>query len=117
MSRIRAALSLGLLKAYKWTLSPVFFALGVRCRHEPTCSEFASGCVTRHGWWPGVWMGIARVVRCRPGGSWGYDPVPETRPKAPLYAPWKLGDWRSGYRGGAACETTPRTGCASSRAE
>jgi putative component of membrane protein insertase Oxa1/YidC/SpoIIIJ protein YidD len=29
-----------------------------------------------HGPFTGVWMGAARILRCRPGGTHGYDPVP-----------------------------------------
>ena len=65
-----------LLKIYKLTLSPAFMALGVRCRHEPTCSEYAAEAVRRHGFVRGGWMGLRRVARCRPGGTHGWDPVP-----------------------------------------
>ena len=65
-----------LLKIYKLTLSPAFMALGVRCRHEPTCSEDAAEAVRRHGFLRGGWLGLRRVARCRPGGTHGWDPVP-----------------------------------------
>lgn len=65
-----------LLKIYKLTMSPAFMALGVRCRHEPTCSEYAAEAVRRHGFVRGGWMGLRRVARCRPGGTHGWDPVP-----------------------------------------
>ncbi|WP_027068353.1 membrane protein insertion efficiency factor YidD [Euryhalocaulis caribicus] len=66
-----------LLKIYKLTLSPAFMALGVRCRHEPTCSEYAAEAVRRHGFLRGGWLGLRRVARCRPGGTHGWDPVPD----------------------------------------
>lgn len=65
-----------LLKIYKLTLSPAFMACGVRCRHTPTCSEYAVEAVCRHGWARGVLLSAGRVLRCRPGGTWGHDPVP-----------------------------------------
>lgn len=89
------------LAAYKLTLSPVFMALGARCRHEPSCSEYAAGAVSRHGAWTGLWMALARVQRCRPGGSSGWDPVPETVPDAPWWAPWRRADWKGPRPSGA----------------
>jgi putative component of membrane protein insertase Oxa1/YidC/SpoIIIJ protein YidD len=29
-----------------------------------------------HGPFTGLFMGIERILRCRPGGTHGYDPVP-----------------------------------------
>ena len=51
------------------------------------------------------WMALARFIRCRPGGSHGYDPAPETRPDVPFWQPWRYGDWKSGPRG--LVETPP----------
>lgn len=93
MSGLRRSIAYGLLKVYKLTLSPVFMVFGVRCRHTPTCSEFGAECVACHGVWKGGWMTLARFVRCRPGGSSGYDPVPEETKPAPFWAPWRYGDW------------------------
>jgi putative component of membrane protein insertase Oxa1/YidC/SpoIIIJ protein YidD len=33
--------------------------------------------VRRHGLLKGSWLTLKRILRCRPGGSMGYDPVPE----------------------------------------
>ena len=65
-----------LLRIYKLTLSPLFMALGARCRHEPSCSEYAAEAVERYGLIKGGWMGLKRLSRCRPGGTSGWDPVP-----------------------------------------
>ncbi len=82
-----------LLKAYKISLSPVFAAFGARCRHLPSCSEYAAGAVTQHGVWPGGWMALARLCRCHPFGSSGHDPVPASPENAHPLLPWRYGDW------------------------
>jgi uncharacterized protein len=83
-----------LLKGYKATLSPVFMACGAHCRHFPSCSEYAAECVSRHGVWAGSWMAVARLSRCRPGGSHGEDPAPTlTSTGARWFAPWRYGVW------------------------
>ena len=46
------------------------------CRFTPTCSEYAIQAITKHGPFKGTWLAIKRVLRCRPGGGSGYDPVP-----------------------------------------
>jgi putative membrane protein insertion efficiency factor len=91
-----------LLKGYKATLSPVFMACGVHCRHMPSCSEYCAECVSRHGLWAGLWMGLARLSRCRPGGSHGVDPAPTiTSSGARWFAPWRYGVWAADRSGGA----------------
>jgi putative membrane protein insertion efficiency factor len=82
-----------LIQAYRY--SPSMF-MGRNCLHAPTCSEFTRDAIWRHGFWPGGWMGLARIYRCHPGGTHGYDPVPEAIPAgARWYAPWRYGDWRN----------------------
>ncbi|MEL7043182.1 MAG: membrane protein insertion efficiency factor YidD [Pseudomonadota bacterium] len=83
----------GLLRVYKLTLSPVFMLFGTQCRHEPTCSEYCAECISRFGFWRGSWMTLARLQRCRPGGSRGFDPVPQKLNPAPFWAPWRYGVW------------------------
>lgn len=48
-----------------------------RCRYVPSCSEYAVEAIEGHGAWRGGWLGVRRVARCRPGGGFGFDPVPE----------------------------------------
>jgi len=100
-----AALLLALIRLYKLALSPALMALGARCRHWPTCSSYAADAIGRHGSWAGGWMALARLLRCRPFGSWGIDPAPRAlRADARWWAPWRYGDWRGPRPGGAGEE-------------
>ncbi|MGH8735580.1 MAG: membrane protein insertion efficiency factor YidD, partial [Burkholderiales bacterium] len=82
----------GLVKAYRYTLSPL---VGFHCRHLPTCSEYADEALSRHGLWAGGWMTLARLCRCHPFGTSGLDFVPPSLPRhARWYLPWRYGRWR-----------------------
>jgi putative membrane protein insertion efficiency factor len=84
--------AIGMIQLYRYTFSA--FA-GRTCRHLPTCSEYTRDAIGRFGFWPGGWMGAARLIRCRPGGTDGYDPVPDQLPaEAHWYLPWTYGRWR-----------------------
>ncbi len=61
------------IRGYQATISPMY---GAACRHEPSCSRYMYQAIELHGSLRGVWLGLRRLVRCRPGGSSGYDPVP-----------------------------------------
>ena len=79
------------IRLYQVTLSGL---IGRQCRHLPTCSDYADEAITRHGVWPGVWMGSARICRCHPWGTAGLDPVPSTLPDdARWWMPWRYGSW------------------------
>jgi uncharacterized protein len=81
----------GAIRVYRYTLSSL---VGRTCRHLPTCSEYADDAIRMHGAWAGFWMGLARFWRCRPFGTHGFDPVPETLPgEACWYRPWRYGRW------------------------
>ncbi len=47
------------------------------CRFEPSCSEYAAQAISRHGALRGARLMIGRLIRCRPGGKRGADPVPD----------------------------------------
>ena len=46
------------------------------CRFFPTCSEYAHEAIATHGSVRGLWLTLRRLVRCRPLGPSGFDPVP-----------------------------------------
>jgi len=47
------------------------------CRFTPTCSHYAVESLSRHGARRGLVLTARRLGRCRPGGPYGFDPVPE----------------------------------------
>ena len=79
------------IRAYQLSLSGL---LGRQCRHLPSCSAYTDEAIQRHGVWPGGWMGLARICRCHPWGTSGFDPVPPLPAAYRWHAPWKAGDWR-----------------------
>ena len=46
------------------------------CRHIPTCSEYMIEAIKIHGSFKGIYLGIKRIIKCNPKGTYGYDPVP-----------------------------------------
>lgn len=76
---------------YRYTLLPL---IGPRCRHIPSCSEYAEEAILRFGLWAGGWMALARLLRCHPFGTEGLDFVPQTLPeRARWWTPWRYGRW------------------------
>jgi putative membrane protein insertion efficiency factor len=61
------------VRAYQVAVSPL---LPRACRFHPSCSEYASEALARHGACRGCWLAARRVVRCGPWHPGGYDPVP-----------------------------------------
>lgn len=92
-ANLRSRIIFALLKVYKSTLSPVFYALGVRCRFEPSCSVYMAKSISAHGVWTGAWLGLARLSRCHPFSACGHDPVPETLAGNHPLLPWLYGKW------------------------
>jgi uncharacterized protein len=50
------------------------------CRFTPSCSCYAVEALEVHGAGRGLWLTIRRLLRCRPFGPSGFDPVPEPSP-------------------------------------
>jgi uncharacterized protein len=49
------------------------------CRFSPSCSNYAVEAINTHGTLRGSAMAARRLIRCRPGGKRGADPVPVLR--------------------------------------
>ncbi len=68
-----ARILLLLLTMYRVAFSPF---LGRNCRFFPSCSDYASEALSRHGAARGSWLTIKRITRCHPWHPGGFDPVP-----------------------------------------
>ncbi|HOJ90025.1 MAG TPA: membrane protein insertion efficiency factor YidD [Saprospiraceae bacterium] len=66
------------IKCYQWLISPL---LGKNCRFEPTCSNYMIQALKEWGIFKGSWLGLKRISRCHPWGSFGEDPVPKRKNK------------------------------------
>jgi hypothetical protein len=49
------------------------------CRYFPSCSEYGLEAISVHGTGRGLWLTVRRLLRCRPFGPSGFDPVPLPR--------------------------------------
>lgn len=68
-----ARILLWLLTVYRLAISPF---LGRNCRFFPTCSDYATEALSRHGAARGLWLILKRITRCHPWNPGGFDPVP-----------------------------------------
>jgi uncharacterized protein len=66
--------ALGLIRFYQGCISPT---LPLACRYYPSCSAYAYEAVETWGVWRGTRLAMGRLLRCRPWGPHGYDPVPQ----------------------------------------
>jgi len=82
MQKIVGALLIGLVRIYQLLVSPVFVALGVRCRFYPSCSAYAAESVQHFGPVRGSLKALGRLCRCHPLHPGGYDPVLPPSPPA-----------------------------------
>ncbi|MDO8300648.1 membrane protein insertion efficiency factor YidD [Lacisediminimonas sp.] len=73
-----------LLRIYKLAISPY---LGRNCRFHPSCSDYASEAIRRHGPLKGFAMSGRRLCKCHPWHAGGYDPVPEPSSPASSSSP------------------------------
>ncbi len=73
LSRAVSGLLILFVRAYQIVLSP---HLGQCCRFEPTCSAYCIEALRTHGVFKGGWLAFRRIMRCRPFGPSGFDPVP-----------------------------------------
>lgn len=73
LDRVLVFLAVALIRAYKLLIAPLW--IGGGCRHYPSCSDYAVEALRLKGMRQGSAMAARRIWRCRPGGTFGYDPV------------------------------------------
>lgn len=61
------------VRIYQLIISPY---LPNSCRHVPSCSQYTISALKIHGIIRGTILSTERILRCRPRGTEGYDPVP-----------------------------------------
>ena len=72
---------------YRYAVSPL---IGPRCRHIPSCSQYALDAIDLNGAWAGSWLALGRIARCHPWGTSGYDPAPDLKNTSiPVWMPWR----------------------------
>lgn len=59
---------------YRHMISPL---RAPSCRFMPTCSQYAVDALTEFGLVRGGWLSMARLAKCGPWHSGGWDPIPE----------------------------------------
>lgn len=62
-----------LIRFYQLAISPLFPSC---CRYTPSCSEYAIIAFRKYGPFKGFVLTFKRILRCRPKGGRGWDPVP-----------------------------------------
>jgi putative membrane protein insertion efficiency factor len=75
------AIAIFCIRAYQVALAPLS---GGACRFHPSCSAYAIEAIDVHGPRRGLRLALVRVMRCRPFGGAGLDPVPSRTADEPL---------------------------------
>lgn len=50
--------------------------MGGACRFSPSCSEYAVEVIHTYSFFSAIYLITKRILKCRPGGAFGFDPVP-----------------------------------------
>jgi hypothetical protein len=67
-----ARLAVGALRTYQFFSR--FFP--PQCRFYPSCSQYSVEAFSKYGFWRGLRLTAARLLRCHPWHPGGLDPVP-----------------------------------------
>ena len=70
-----------IIEFYQKYISPILSNRGIHCKYYPSCSEYMKQAIKVHGVIKGLWLGVIRILKCNPWGTFGYDPVPKKEKK------------------------------------
>lgn len=73
--KVLSSLSLLFIGLYR-SVFTAHFGAGV-CRFEPTCSAYANQAFLKYPFLTAFKLVLKRVLKCYPGSSFGYDPLPD----------------------------------------
>lgn len=73
IKRLPNVMALALIRFYQFAISP---HLAGCCRFEPTCSSYGMQAFQKYGFAKALKLTAKRIMKCRPGGPCGYDPLP-----------------------------------------
>lgn len=59
-----------MIQIYRWTIS---LLLPGQCRFTPSCAEYTQIALRERGFWPGLYFGARRILRCQPFCQGGED--------------------------------------------
>ncbi|MBU1039095.1 membrane protein insertion efficiency factor YidD [Patescibacteria group bacterium] len=68
------------IEIYQHTLSPDhgwgrLFWPKAGCIFYPSCSQYTKQAIIKYNLAKGLWFGLRRLIKCRPGGAGGFDPA------------------------------------------
>ena len=70
---IPCLIAIAFIRFYQFAISP---HLAGCCRFVPSCSAYGLQAFQKYGFIKDFKLTVKRLARCRPGGPYGYDPVP-----------------------------------------
>lgn len=76
LNRVIISFFVLLVDFYRIILSPL---KPTCCRFYPSCSQYARESLITHGLCKGIYLSVARILKCHPFHSGGFDPVPNRK--------------------------------------
>ncbi|MBE5820022.1 MAG: membrane protein insertion efficiency factor YidD [Clostridiales bacterium] len=66
---------ISIIKWYQKNISLFFESKGIKCKFEPSCSEYSRQAIEKYGALKGIVLSLKRILRCNPFSKGGYDPL------------------------------------------
>ena len=60
---------------YQKNISLWMESKNIKCKYYPSCSEYTKQAIKKYGALKGIFLGLARILRCNPFSKGGYDPL------------------------------------------